>query len=212
MGFEYSYIHGDEDLVAMILSFGIYALVGGGSGLVQYVLRSWGVYSIARNRGLKHAWMAWVPVVDHYLLGCVSDQYQYVVKGKIKSRRKILLVLKALYSILLAAILGAVLGIAVNGLMGFGNERQILSKLLQLAGLYLPLLGVGITIAVFRYLSLYDLYLSCDPKNAVLFLLLSILFQVTEPFFIFFNRKRDDGMPPRREAEPVRTEEPWENA
>ena len=33
---------------------------------------------------------------------------------------------------------------------------------------------------------------------ALLFLVLSIVFSVTEPFFLFFNRNKDGGMPPRR--------------
>ena len=202
MNYGYSYFYGDEDLVGLLLTFGIYALVGGGSGLVQYVLRSWGVYSVAKNRGLKHAWFAWVPVLDHYLLGCVSDQYQYVVKGKNKSRRKSLLILKIIYSIFVAAIMGVAAGIAFNGFMRFGNQRQILSQLLNLALMYLPLLGVGIAIVVLRYMALYDLYVSCDPKNSTMYLVLSILIRITEPFFIFFNRNRDEGMPPRREAKP----------
>ena len=33
----------------------------------------------------------------------------------------------------------------------------------------------------------------------MLFLVLSILFGVTEPFFLFFSRNKDDGMPPRKQ-------------
>jgi len=67
-------------------------------------------------------------------------------------------------------------------------------------GWVIPLMGVAIASAVFRFMALYDLYTSCDPRNSVIYLVLSILFPVTEPFFIFFNRNRDEGMPPRRET------------
>jgi hypothetical protein len=33
----------------------------------------------------------------------------------------------------------------------------------------------------------------------VLFLLLSIFFSITEPFFLFFSRNKDAGMPTRRQ-------------
>ena len=33
----------------------------------------------------------------------------------------------------------------------------------------------------------------------MLFLLLSIFFNITEPFFLFFSRNKDVGMPPRRQ-------------
>ena len=55
-------------------------------------------------------------------------------------------------------------------------------------------------------MALYDVYRSMDPSNSVLFLVLSILFGVTEPFFLFFNRNKDLGMPPRRE-DPIREPE-----
>ena len=47
-------------------------------------------------------------------------------------------------------------------------------------------------------MALYDVYRSMDPNNAVLYLVLSILFRPTEPFFLFFNREKDLGMPPRK--------------
>ena len=59
---------------------------------------------------------------------------------------------------------------------------------------------------VIRFVALFDVYRSLDPANAVLFLVLSILVGVTEPFFLFFNREKDLGMPPRKQ--PVVDEEP----
>ena len=65
---------------------------------------------------------------------------------------------------------------------------------------------VSVIRLVIRILALGDLYRSMDPDNGTLFLVLSILFPVTEAFFLFFNRKKELGMPPRREKPPV--EEP----
>ena len=68
-------------------------------------------------------------------------------------------------------------------------------------------------------MALYDVYTSMDPKNSVVFTVLSILFNVTEPFFLFFNRNKDAGMPPRKQQpvchDPVYEqpkEEPWNNS
>ena len=45
-----------------------------------------------------------------------------------------------------------------------------------------------------------------------IFLVLSIIFRITEPFFLFLCRDKDEGMPPRKQ-EPVYTppQEPWDN-
>lgn len=180
------------------------------------MLRSLGVYTIAKRRGLKHAWFAWVPVVDHYLLGCISDQYQYVVKGKNKNKRKILLVLDIGYVVMLTAILASFIGILFNSVVGYISESRMMSQMFGMLGLYVPLLGVGIAMTVFRYMALYDLYVSVDPRNSTMYTVLSIIFRVTEPFFLFFNRNKDEGMPPRRAPEPPvweapKAEEPWVN-
>ena len=87
-----------------------------------------------------------------------------------------------------------------------------MGPVLGILGLCLPLMGVAIATAVIRYMALYDVYTSCTPQNNVVFLVLSILFSVTEPFFLFFTRNKDDGMPPRKQ-EPVyeAPQEPWSN-
>jgi len=79
-------------------------------------------------------------------------------------------------------------------------------------GFSIPMAGVGIATAVIHYMAMYDIYTSCTPKNNVIFLVLGILFSVTESFFLFFTRNKDEGMPPRKQ-EPVYTppQEPWEN-
>ena len=33
-------------------------------------------YTVAVRRGLKNAWLAWIPVADAWLVGSISDQYR----------------------------------------------------------------------------------------------------------------------------------------
>ena len=164
-------------------------------GIATWVLNAVAVYVIARRRGLNKPWLAWVPVLNVWLLGSLSDQYQYVVKRKNTSRRKWLLVL----NLLLPVLYGTVIGFACTALTpsAYGIYWE---KLMVALGVALPLAGVAVAAAVIRFVALYDVYRSLDPGNAVLFLVLSIFFGVTEPFFLFFNRDKDAGMPPRRQT------------
>ena len=57
----------------------IYMLACSGLGIAVYVLRALGFYSIAKRRGINHPWMSWIPVLDLWVQGCISDQFQYVV-------------------------------------------------------------------------------------------------------------------------------------
>ena len=56
---------------------------------------------------------------------------------------------------------------------------------------------------VFYHICNYDLYRSCDPKNAVVFLVIGIIFPVVEPFFYLAVRKKDDGMPQPAPVDPM---------
>lgn len=174
--------------------------------IASYVLTALALYTIARRRGLKNPWLAWIPVADSWLLGSLSDQYRYVVKGEHKSKRKILLFFRVLITIMWISLMGLLVNLCFHavgnafwGTMTEDRVFQILHQALNLLVVCLPLIGISIAYAVFRYMALYDLYKSLDPANCVLFLVLSILFGVTEPFFLFFSRNKDDGMPPRKE-------------
>lgn len=217
MNYQYSYaVESEEGFLAMILYYVVCMLFGGGLGIVLYVFRSLGVYTIAKGRGLRHAWFAWVPVVDSYLLGCVSDQYRYVVKGQNKSKRKWLLGLNIASAIVTVALMANVVGLlfqigsmAMNGASEAKLENAAMSTVLKILALSLPLTIVAVASAVLRYMALYDLYTSCDPRNNVVYLVLSIFLPVTEPFFLFFNRNKDEGMPPRREVPKAEETESW---
>ena len=188
----------------------IYSLIVSAFGIAAYVLRALGLYTIAKRRGINHPWMGWVPVLDLWVLGCISDQYQYVVKEKDKNKRKWLLGLSialAVVYIVFFVFCGIAVAGVISGATGGLREEQLLTALMGPAtGLLIcliPLVIIAIAVAVIRYVAFYDLYTSCNPQNNVLFLVLSIFFSVTEPFFVFFIRNKDEGMPPRRQTQYV---------
>ena len=203
----------EEEIFALItgLLSGIPSML---LGIATYVLTALAFYTIARRRGLRKPWLAWIPVVNVWLLGSVSDQYRYVVKRENRSKRKSLLILSILMAVLAVAIVVMAIVVASSAIFGsyhYGSSR-IWDQLAGIIGLCLPLVGVAIAYAVIRYMALYDVFRSLDPDNCVMFLVLSILFSPTEPFFLFFNRNKDKGMPPRRQ-EPVYAQEPqWQPA
>ena len=184
----------------------VYSMVASSFGIALYVLRALGLYSIAKRRGINRPWMSWVPVLDLWVLGCISDQYQYVVNGNVRNKRKWLLGLSiamAVLYIVFAVLIGVAVFGAVGGMTGSMSDNQLVATLLgPVMGLVvglIPLVGIAIAVMVIRYVAMYDLYTSCNPQNNVLFLVLSIFFTVAEPFFLFFVRNKDEGMPPRRQ-------------
>ena len=166
-------------------------------GIAAFILTAVAIYNIALRRGLHRPWLAWIPVVNCWLLGSLSDQYQYVVKGEYKARRKWLVVLNILKIVLTFTLI--ILAVAMAGTIFTDHADDAIGLVVALLGLLLPLAGVSIAFCVIRYIALYDVFRSLEPANSVMYLVLSILFRPIEPFFLFFSRDKDLGMPPRRQ-------------
>ena len=181
-------------MIGIVLGILLVALL---VGLVFYVLQSVALYSIAKRRGINNAWLAWIPVGTNWIMGSISDQYQYVVNGKIKNKRKIMLIL-SLCPIAINLIARVVSTALLLASVGSSATEVVMVSSAVTAVQSVVNAGFSIALAVYGCIALYDLYTSCCPNNNVLFLVLGIIFSFLTPFFLFFNRKRDDGMPPRR--------------
>lgn len=229
--YDYGYTANEEvfNVAMMVVGFlMIFLLIGMVVGLILYIFRASGLYTIAKRRGIRHAWLAWVPVGFYWLTGCIADQYRYVVRGEVKNRRTIMLVL----SLITSVVSSVCLCVSGAGMIGMLSQLETSGTQamegLALGGSYgmsalLSLLGsaASMTLLVFWYISLYDLYTSCNPKNSVVFLVLGIFLPFLNSIFTFAVRSKDDGMPPRKQpadipdpkwqpSEPPK--EPWENS
>ncbi len=168
--------------------------------VVSYIFYSLGLSTIAGRRGIKHRWLAWLPIGSAWILGSVSDQYQYLVKGRVKNRRKLLLGLSI--ALCLLAALAVPAAVTAGIVMADGIVGTVLfSALLAIFG-GLAMIAIAIVMLVFEFKCLFDLYRSCNPDTSVVFLVLSIVFSETMPFFVFACRKKDKGMPPRKQPAP----------
>ena len=194
-----------------------------GLGVIVYVLQALALYTIAKRRGIKKPWMAWIPLVNVWILGSISDQYQYVVKRQVKNKRKVLLGLNiamaALIVLLIVAIIWLIVALIMTGvsleLFSDGNMpgsnldavaldalADEIGVLLLICLLALPLLVLSIMQTVYFYIAMYDVFCSCEPKNSTLYLVLSIVGNVVVEgvycIFLMLCKDKDLGMPPRK--------------
>lgn len=199
----------DQEFVYMLedLSYSL-SSVGNVSSLLSlaaYVFSALGIYTIAQRRGIKHPWMAWIPLVNVWTLGSVSDQYRYVVKGEVKNKRKVLLAVNIINVILTcAAFINMIVTIVMMamGEMSFAYEEEVIWKILSSLLWFVPAMLLSIVSFVVQAMALYDLYASCEPANKTLYLVLSLvpgISTIAYPLFLFLCRNKDEGMPPRRE-------------
>ena len=157
--YEYG-LEGMELLLSLVFSLIPSLLLG----IAAYVLRAIGVYTIAKRRNIKRPWFAWVPVVDAFLLGCVSDQYRYVVRGQNKNKRTWLLWLNIGQTVLVAGMLGTAVSVFANAVVmamnGASEEmmaRTMMPAIMGLMGVSMPMMILSIVTLVIRSMALYDL-------------------------------------------------------
>jgi hypothetical protein len=178
-----------------------------GVGVAGYVLLALGLFTIAKRRKLQNAWMAWVPVLNLWLLGCISDQYRYVTRGQTRNIRTVLLLL-GIAEVILNAVLFV---LALFGLGGFLQNLISAYDLMPASWKLLKYAALGLLFSCFckslrlvRCFALHDIYSSCLPKRKTLFTVLSILGYVTgadvvPALLVFLCRNKEEGMPPRIE-------------
>ncbi len=202
--YEYSYLLGEGlGLGALVLLRGI------PTGLLNlgcWILLSYSLYRMAVRRGIRKPWLAWLPVGREWIIGSLSDQYRYVVRGERRAKRWSLTVLQLLRLALGAALCAMAVALAGNLLtaLAYGRSWQNLLPALMgpgmsLLGLAVPMLALWIAGKVIWFLALYDIYTSAEPGNRNLYLILSIPFSFLQSVFLFLCREKDEGMPPRRD-------------
>ena len=206
------YVYMLEDMLENVSSAsGLSSMVN----IAVYVFIALSLYTIAQRRGISKPWLAWIPVVNVWILGSISDQYRYVVKGEIKNKRKTLLGLNiasvVLSIVMVIVVIVQVVSAAMDiGMAGYASEQEVFGVLgkfiLTVALVSIPGMVIAVTGFVISSIALYDVYRSCDPENSTLYLVLSLIpgiNSITKPLFLFLCRNQDKGMPPRVDAEPV---------
>lgn len=174
--------------------------------LVFYIFQSLGIYTIAKRRQVANAWAAWVPVLNVYLLGKISDQYQGYAQGRKTNRAATLLwcsiitfIIMIPYILVLVNMISQMSGWIYESYSWGGSsyrwsQEPPMGTVIALVVMSLLVMVVAMIAMVFQYIALYDLFRSCEPKNATVFLVISIFFNVAMPFLVFAMRNKDAGM------------------
>ena len=143
--------------------------------IASYILRAISIHTIAQRRQTDRVWFAWVPILNQFLLGKVSDQYSLTVKGKRTHQRWWLLGLAAVSNtlsfvsnVMMATVVGeAILGGSSLGILWFGVHYEEIMEKLMSAFLLILLAGAvaAVPMRIVRYVALYRVYESCLWQN-----------------------------------------------
>ena len=177
---------------------GAYLLIGllvGGLLLVEYILQGAALSALRKGRELhpcgrqrQDAWMAWVPFARSWLLGDVADDVSRFL-GKRSSWRIWMTVLSVLQGL---SSLGTLILILSDTfyLTSYVSSAMLSAQGLGMAlsALLANLLSIGAVVC--RTLVLYRILQDYEPRNAVLYTVLSFLFSFCAPVFLFIIRKK----------------------
>ena len=128
-------------------------------GVACYVLQALSLYSLAKRREINKPWLAWIPLANAWILGSLSDLYQYVVKRKVQSRRKVMLGLSIASCEAMVGYLDCYIGMVSRVILVDGEPDGIFAAWFLAAMLLVQAaLILLILYTVFHSISLYLFY------------------------------------------------------
>lgn len=135
-----------------------------------YVFYSIILYQFAKKHGVSHAWMAWVPYLNNYIIGEIAGPMRVLGRYEIQYTGLWL----ALAPVVVAGVSKLLGGFAAIPLAGvvFGTLAGIVSAVGSIASL------------LFLCLALYRIFSCYLPKNTTLVFSILSIFAVTVPFFL----------------------------
>lgn len=196
----------EQEYVLQIIRivFSVAAIIGVIYGILAYIFQAIGMYSISKRRKLGTSGFAWVPILSLFKFGQIADD-AILHKGGKKTRYIVLYPVFYLIGFILMNV-SALIVLVPNMTPGLISALQkgdveMLGRVLEhivyspafVVAVILGVIGYVLVIisAVFQYICFYHIYKSCSKKWIVLFVL-TFVFAVVYPFFLFAIRKQDN--------------------
>ncbi len=137
---------------------------------------------LAKEYGIRRNWLTWIPLVNAWIPGSISDAYRQTVQEKKSSRRKVLVILRILRLVLWGLFCFCVAkGYADAAAVKDQGATDSIAKLMMvyaiIDGLWfmVPALVLDIVGKVLWYMALYDVYRAFLPRRCVWYLVLSLI-------------------------------------
>lgn len=151
--------------------FATLGVLAAAAGIFLYIFFALGLMQIAKNRGIRLPWLAWIPVASLFTLGACADDERGTIR----------------YQVLCPAFLGsAVVCFAFADAGGLGDVFAAGPLLVAIA------FGLLITAVVLSFIALNWIYRSTSRTPTAL-TVLSIIFGFLIPIFLFVLRNRLPG-------------------
>lgn len=172
--------------------------VAGGIGIfiliaVCYVFRGIGLYRIMKNRGFKHPWFAWVPVMCDYSMGLIYDDIRKKSGTAEKSGMRIAMIIisAAIYALVIAATISMIVSCgAIPNMNAWGVVFTILFDIIWVAISLAIFFIMQVGLLVLQFITLFVIYKEYS-KNYIALFIFTLVVYMAHPFVLFALRKAD---------------------
>lgn len=166
----------------------------------SWVVTRYQLGNLGRSYGIRQSWLTWIPLVNAWIPGSISDAYRRSEKGKKSAKRKLLVALRFLMVILFALFANCVLlGLRKGEVAVSKGAAEAAAEYLLIRGtarglwFLIPALPLWIAEKVMWYGALYDIFHAFVPKKRVWYLALSlipVINVITKPICLIDCRNR----------------------
>lgn len=185
-----------EILVYGTIGFSVFAIL---YVVAAYLLNAFAICKMSENLQLKNPKLSFVPIVNAFCLGRIAEIQQKNDSKKAPKYSIILLILKIASAVMAVVLLVT----AINSLIEIltyannaleGNEPMT-AEMFKSAGtvltVYIATISIAVVSAVVNYICLWRVFNLYKAKNAVLYLVVSILISIFGPVFLFVLRNKE---------------------
>ncbi len=169
----------------------------------SYVMTSLSLMTIAKRRGIKNAWLAWIPVGNYWILGSITSEYDG--RNGIKRRwDKVLLTLGIIAAACVVVFLAAVVVVVITAI---GSDAymyaidavtpMIIGPAILFFVAYFGLVLTSVAVSFVALVCYYKLFESTVPEKSLKYFLLSMLCPFAAPICLFLCRNKGYELPPQ---------------
>lgn len=138
--------------------------------VISYIFSSIGHFTLADKKGLRYAWMAWIPIFQYYFRGKIIDD-KIIIRGK-------------------------AIGHASAILLGYQIVLNVLNRLysadiVPLSTLFMISIILDVIFTIYCIFVNYRLFRLYDPEKAKLYTTLSFFSTLLQSIFYFMVRKNE---------------------
>ena len=156
--------------------------------VITYIFGAIGLYTLAKRRNIANPFFAYIPIANSYLTGVVADDINRTMNKKSKYGKTILFLELASFLLPLISLPITIIGTAIVSIYGLAVVSNVIGCLITALSSV-----ISVCCAVYLYISYYKIFKEYVGNSATAYLVISIIFPVTLPFFIFSIRNKVSG-------------------